>query len=232
MVTWKIKITFTSREDTTSVWAFSSLNALQIHWHTLAASFFFLSRTLRLIVSSSLCLVCLALCGWSVISLSSACPIISCFLVLITHWPSVTLHDKYTKTSDEPGDKMRKKKWKGAGVPLSRLKILSILTRTVVEDDRENHPSLFPDWKNSLAEWLNTHTLMHRNAMLTGKHLVARMEYPFIASPLSLCMHHRVRPNTNTLTHKHCSVCAPTCMTTQHAHRAIKLQQMPKMNYE
>lgn len=77
---------------------------------------------------------------------------------------------------------------------MASVKISSILTEGVVEDDRKNHTSLFPDWKNCLAEW----PLMHRNAMLTGKQLVARTESSFIASPLSLCMHHSVLTHTHT----------------------------------
>lgn len=52
------------------------------------------------IISSSVCLVRLSLCHWSVIPLSSTYPVILCFLVLLPHWPSITPNDKYTKTSE------------------------------------------------------------------------------------------------------------------------------------
>lgn len=50
--------------------------------------------------------------------------------------------------------------------------------------------------------------------MLTGKQLVARTEYSFIASPLSLCMHHKVLTNTHKHCSVHCSVYVRVCMAT------------------
>ena len=44
---------------------------------------------------------------------------------------------------------------------LACVKISSVLTEGVVEDDRKNDTRLFPDWKNSLAEWSLTHTHTH-----------------------------------------------------------------------
>ena len=60
---------------------------------------------------------------------------------------------------------------------LACVKISSVLTEGVVEDDRKNDTRLFPDWKNSLAEWSLTHThththtqmCMHRNSNVDRK---------------------------------------------------------------
>ncbi len=38
------------------------------------------------------------------------------------------------------------------------VKISSILTEGVAEDDRKNDTPTFPDWKNGLAEWSSIHT--------------------------------------------------------------------------
>lgn len=59
---------------------------------------------------------------------------------------------------------------------------------------------------------IHTHRHSYNDtAMLTAKQFVARTKYSFIASPLSLCMHHRVLTNTHTQA-LFCTLCACMCL--------------------
>ena len=118
-----------------------------------------ISQTLSGNVSSS-CLSCL--------SLPLPTDLRYLFLLLILSYyvsssSSLTDHPSLQMTSTQRHQTNRKKTTtRKRASSLACVKISSILTEGVVEDDRKNDTRLFPDWKNSLAEWSlslsHTHT--------------------------------------------------------------------------